>query len=218
MLDLIKACENETALEFLEESLVLTEEQKRAVLQQRIIFWTNAMADELQRETETPSDVISELMTNWTDVEMRQFNTDWANDEFLVPCEDVPPDQPDSLPSELIENQVSEGGKRKSANDIASPPKRMKPEEYFTIKSAKQVNVRKFKTTGTDYTVQFNALNIHGVLNIMPVLNRAFKHLFDRLTDGMAPHDQVRLNSHQLDRILINSTGPSPYLSFLETI
>ena len=36
----------------------------------------------------------------------------------------------------------------------------------------------------------------------MPILNRAFKHLFDRLTTDMAPHDQVRLifNSHQLDR------------------
>ena len=43
----------------------------------------------------------------------------------------------------------------------------------------------------------------HGAtLNIMPILNRAFKHLFDRLTTDMAPHDQVRLifNSHQLDR------------------
>ena len=141
-------------------------------------------------------------MTNWTDEERRQFNNDWADDEFLILYEEVPSDQPDSPPSEPVENQVGEGSKRKSANDIASPPKRMKPVGYFTIKSAKQVNVRKFKTTGTDYTVQFNALNIHGVLNIMPVLNRAFKHLFDRLTDGMAPHDQVRLilNSHQLDR------------------
>ena len=202
MMDLIKTCENESALEFLEESFVLTEEQNRAVLQQKIIFWTNALADELQRETETPSDVAPDLMTSWTDEKRRHFNIDWADDEFLVPYKEVPSDQPGSPSSEPIENQVGEGSKRKSANDIASSPKRLKPEEYFTIKSAKQVNVRKFKTTGTDYTVQFNALNIHGVLNVMPVLNRAFKHLFDRLTSDMAPHDQVRLilNSHQLDR------------------
>ena len=33
-------------------------------------------------------------------------------------------------------------------------------------------------------------------------IKRAFKHLFDRLTSDMAPHNQVRLilNSHQLDR------------------
>jgi hypothetical protein len=36
----------------------------------------------------------------------------------------------------------------------------------------------------------------------MSTLNRAFQHLFDRLTTDMAPHDQVRLilNSHQLDK------------------
>ena len=88
-MDLIKACESESALEFLEESFVLTEEQKRTALQQRIVFWTNAMADELQRETETPSDVVPDLMTNWTDEERRQFNIDWADDEFLVPYEEV---------------------------------------------------------------------------------------------------------------------------------
>ena len=196
-MDLIKACESESALEFLEESFVLTEEQKRTALQQRIVFWTNAMAYELQRETETPSDVVSDLMTNWTDKERRQFNIDWANDEFLVPYEEVPSDQPDSPSSKPMENQVGKGSKWKSGNDIASSPKRMKPEDYFTIKSAKQVNVRKFKTTGTDYTVQFMPLNIHGVSNVMLSLNCAFKHLFDRLTSD----DQVRLilNSHQLD-------------------
>jgi hypothetical protein len=40
----------------------------------------------------------------------------------------------------------------------------------------------------------------------MSTLNRAFQHLFDRLTTDMAPHDQVRLilNSHQLDRSTIS--------------
>lgn len=41
--------------------------------------------------------------------------------------------------------------------------------------------------TGTDYTGQLHDLNIHGVVNIVPVLNRAFKHLFYRLTTDIAP-------------------------------
>ena len=38
----------------------------------------------------------------------------------------------------------------------------------------------------------------------MSTLNRAFQHLFDRLTTDMAPQDQVRLilNSQQLDRLI----------------
>ncbi|CAB4038054.1 Hypothetical predicted protein [Paramuricea clavata] len=50
MLDLIKACEAESELDFLQDSFMLTDEQKEAVLQQRIIFWTNAMAEDIERE------------------------------------------------------------------------------------------------------------------------------------------------------------------------
>ena len=48
MMDLIKACETESELDFLQESFVLTNEQKEAVLQQRITIWTNAMADDIE--------------------------------------------------------------------------------------------------------------------------------------------------------------------------
>ena len=48
MMDLIKACETESELDFLQESFILTSEQKEAVLQQRIVFWTNDMAEDIQ--------------------------------------------------------------------------------------------------------------------------------------------------------------------------
>ena len=138
-------------------------------------------------------------MDSWSSEEKRQFNEDWANDDFL--CWDDEAQQPHFHADEPLDNQVGDGGKRK-LSDSESPSKHQKSEEYFTVKSVKQVNVRKFKTTYTDYAVQFHDFNIHGVLNIMPTLNRAFKHLFGRLTTDMAPHDQVRLilNSHQLDK------------------
>ena len=46
---------------------------------------------------------------------------------------------------------------------------------------------------GTDYTAKFNPIEDHGVENTMSTLNSALKHLFNRLTFGMAPDDQVRL-------------------------
>jgi hypothetical protein len=137
MLDLIKACETESELDFLQESFVLTEEQKEAVLQQRIIFSTNAMAEDIAREN--PVGVVDGFMDNWTDDQRRLFNEDWENDEGLCELEQLP---------EPPKNQMGEGSKRKHANDDV-PSKRQRPEEYFTIKSAKQVNVRKFRTTGT---------------------------------------------------------------------
>ena len=77
-------------------------------------------------------------MDNWTDAQCRLFNEDWENGEGLCELEQVP---------EPSDNKMGEGSKRKQANDDV-PSKRQRPEEYFSIKSAKQVNVRKFKTTG----------------------------------------------------------------------
>ncbi|CAB4018411.1 Hypothetical predicted protein [Paramuricea clavata] len=124
IVDLIKSCESESALEFLEQSLVLTEEQKRLVLQQKIMFWTNAMAEVIQQEIEMPVGVVPGLMANWTDEEKRQFNEDWANDEFLCYAEEQP-----EIP-EALESQVGEGNKQRRSNNT-------KPEDSFTIKCNK---------------------------------------------------------------------------------
>jgi hypothetical protein len=137
MLDLIKACKTESELNLLQKSFMLTDDQQEAVLQQRIIFWTNAMADDIEREN--PDGVVDGFMDNWTEDQRRQFNEDWANDEGLCELEQLP---------EPLENQMGEGSKRKHASDDV-PLKRRRPEEYFSINSVKQVNVRKFKTTGT---------------------------------------------------------------------
>ena len=67
-MDLIKACKTESKLDFLEQCFVLTEEQKQAVLQQRTVFWTNAMAEDLEEEMiETPAGVDAGMLANWTD-------------------------------------------------------------------------------------------------------------------------------------------------------
>ena len=85
---------------------MLTDEQKEAVLQQRIIFWTNAMAEDFEREN--PVGVDPDMMANWTEDQRRQFNEDWANDDGLCELEQLP---------EPSENQIGEGSKRKHASD-----------------------------------------------------------------------------------------------------
>jgi hypothetical protein len=95
------------------------------------------MAEDIEREN--PVGVDPDMMANWTDDQRRLFNEDWANDDGLCELEQLP---------EPSENQIGEGSKRKHASDDV-PSKRQRPEEYFSIKSVKQVNVRKFKTTGT---------------------------------------------------------------------
>ncbi|CAB4006373.1 Hypothetical predicted protein [Paramuricea clavata] len=84
MLDLIKACEAESELDFLQESFVLTDEQKEAVLQQRIIFWTNAMAEDIERENPVAG-VVDGFMYNWTEDQRRLFNEDYAYELKTMP-------------------------------------------------------------------------------------------------------------------------------------
>ena len=81
---------------------MLTDEQKEAVLQQRIIFWTNAMAEDIEQEN--PVGVDPNMMANWTDEQRRLFNEDWANDEGLCELEQLP---------EPSENLIGEGNKRR---------------------------------------------------------------------------------------------------------
>ena len=88
MMDLIKACETESELDFLQESFVLTDEQKEAVLQQRIIIWTNAMADDIEHgnafdglvasrtENVQQETVFDDLMANWTEEQRSRFIAD----------------------------------------------------------------------------------------------------------------------------------------------
>jgi hypothetical protein len=100
---------------------MLTDEQKEAVLQQRIIFWTNinAMAEDIEREN--PVGVVDGFMDNWTDDQRHLSNEDWKNDDGLCELEQWP---------ESSENQIGEGSKRKHASDHV-PSKRQRPEEYF---------------------------------------------------------------------------------------
>ena len=151
MVDLIKACESESELDFLQESFILTDEQKDAILQQRIVFWTNAMAEDIQQgndfndfvanrmEDMQQEHVFDDLMANWTETQRCRFIADWDNDEGLLDIDSQP--------------QKGQGTKRSHENELGASTKRRKDDDYFTIKSAKQVKIRKFNTTGTNLYV-----------------------------------------------------------------
>ena len=101
MLDLIKACKSESKLDFLQESFILTDEQD-AILQQRIVFWTNAMAEDIKQgndfndlvanrmEDIQQEHVFDDLMANWTEMQRCRFIADWTNDEGLVDFDSQP--------------------------------------------------------------------------------------------------------------------------------
>ena len=82
--------------------------------------------------------VFDDLMANWTETQRCRFIADWDNDEGLLDIDSQP--------------QKGQGMKRSHENELGTSTKRRK-DDYFTIKSAKQVKVCKFNTTGTNLYV-----------------------------------------------------------------
>jgi uncharacterized protein YeaC (DUF1315 family) len=64
---------------------MLTEEQKEAVLQQRIIFWTKAMAEDIAQEN--PIGVVDGFVDNWTEDQRRQFKARTGLMMMVYACE-----------------------------------------------------------------------------------------------------------------------------------
>ena len=62
--------------------------------------------------------------------------------------------------------------------------------------SASQSEMKKFNTTGLDYKIQFNDLQVRGILDVLSRLHQVFDSLLDRVTEGVAMHDQVRFIMH----------------------
>ena len=170
------------------------------------------------------AEVVPDIIANWIDAEKRQFEG-WGNGDILFPGnEEVTCDQPYSRVEEF---EVGDGSKRKRRDTPYQPLNAKKPISIILrIELEKQVNGRKFRTTGTDYTVPFRHLNVQRIINVTRALNHAFKHFFIRLTVGMAPHDQVSLIliSQQLNRPISlpffpqNQMIPQRFLAAVERV
>ena len=78
----------------------------------------------------------SDLMDSWTLEQGDNFMMDWQDDEPLL--------------------QVGRGQKRSMdiVNDGAGTSEQVS-DNFFTLANVRQVKVKKFSTTGMDYTVQF---------------------------------------------------------------
>ena len=135
----------------------------------------------------------ADLTDNWTHEQRERFIRDWENDE---------PFQQMMLDDDLM--QFGRGQKRpvNEVNDGASTSNEVSDSDFFTLTNYQQVNVKKFSTTGVDYTVQLT--NTFANLELSQYHNRLheiFESLLSRVTSDISMNDQVRfvLQSPQLN-------------------
>ena len=100
--------------------------------------------------------------------------------------------------------QVGRGQKRSidEVNDGAETSDEVSGNNFFTMTDVKQVKVKKFNTTGVDYTVQFTDTFAHlEVSEFHNRLHEIFENLLNAIAKDIPEHDQVRfvLRSPQLE-------------------
>ena len=113
----------------------------------------------------------------------------------------------DSDDDEIIRNveenvQTRRGRKRKSDETDEGSSASLPEENFYVIESVKEVKSKKFRMTGTDYTIRFN--NTASQLDLIESYERTqeiFERLLNDVTAGMNEKDQVRfvLHSDQLN-------------------
>ena len=148
--------------------------------QQFLLDWQN---DRDLREISEDS-VLHDVTRQWTVEDRESFYSDWQDDDALL--------------------QVGRGQKRSidEATDGAGAADEVSDTNFFTVTNMKQVQVKKFRTTGFDYGIRFH--NTFANLELSEYhtrLHDIFQSLLDTVTHDIPMHDQVRfvLRSPQLE-------------------
>ena len=145
-------------------------------------YWQN---DATLRQVNDDQSALFDLTRQWPTEDREIFYRDWQDDDALL--------------------QAGRGEKRsidEVNNDGAGPSDEVSDTEFFTVTNVKQVQVKKFRTTGIDYGIRFH--NIFANLELSEYhtrLHEIFQTLLDTVTEGVPMRDQVRfvLRSPQLE-------------------
>ena len=151
--------------------------------------------------------IVPDLTDTWTPELRERFLRDWQDEELPMRLNRGEKRSYEEMSSDDEEPQVGRGQK-KSYEEMSNDDNESGQDDdaatsdVFTVQSVKQVNVKKFKTTGMDYHVQFtNAFANVELSEYHDQLHGIFQSLLDEVTHGVPPHDQVRfvLHSSQLE-------------------
>ena len=147
-----------------------------------------------------------DISDSCTPEQRQQFLLEWQNDEPILEI-----DRGQKISYEEMNGvgdepplQAGRGQKRSidEVNDGAGTFDELSNNNFFTMTDVKQVKVKKFNTSGMDYTVQFTDTFAHLELSeFHDWLLEIFESLLNATTKDIPAHDQVRfvLRSPQLE-------------------
>ena len=200
----INECQTAAELTALENLYVLTEREQEMVFERKLEIVCRVAEWRIENEQ---LGLAADLTATWTPEQRERFLLDWNNDEPLLEMmanEDFIRALEDNIHQDKPLLQVGRGQKRSidKANDGAGTSDEVSGNNFFTMTNVKQVKVKKFNTTGVDYTVQFTDTFAHLELSeFHNRLHEIFENLLNAITKDIPEHDQVRfvLRSPQLE-------------------
>jgi hypothetical protein len=220
----ISDCQTITELKFLERENTLNEAEQRLVFERQMEIFQRIR--EWRKENEQLG-LVADLSDTWTPEQREAFMCDWQNDEPVTGRGQKRSRDEMNEDGGIRDEPLLQAGQKRShdeMNDDGGTPdesllqygrgqKRSHDEmndgasdevsdDFFTVTDEKQVNVRKFKTKGMSYTINFMDTFAHLELSqFHDRLHEIFQRVFDRVTRDIPSHDQVRfvLHSPQLE-------------------
>ena len=159
----IDECQTAAELTALENLYVLTEREQEMVFERKLEIVCRVAEWRIENEQ---LGLAADLTATWTPEQRERFLLDWNNDEPLLEMmanEDFIRALEDNIHQDEPLLQVGRGQKRSidEANDGAGTSDEVSGNTFFTMTNVKQVKVKKFNTTGVDYTVQFTDMFAH---------------------------------------------------------
>ena len=176
----INACQTQAELAELERMHLLNEEERRLVFERRmqIFFRIRDWREENKKLGLEPT-----ISDHWTPEQRESFLRDWLDDSPVIEasrCEErTYNEEPfDKVNEGASTSQAGRGEKR--THDEVNDDDDENDERPYVIENVKEVNIDKFKTKGTNYTLRFN--NIMADVEIKDVherLHEVFQHILD---------------------------------------
>jgi hypothetical protein len=174
-------CQTVAELSALESLYVLNEQEQALIFERKVELIARSLEWGIENEQ---LGLVVNLMDSWTPEQRENVMMDWQDDEPLL--------------------QMGRGEKR-SIDEVNDGVTDEVNDNFFTVTNMKQVKVKKFSTTGVDYTVQFTDTFAHLELSqFHDRLHGIFESLLNTITQDIPEHDQVRfvLHSPELEKPL----------------
>ena len=174
----IAECQTIAELSTLERLYLLNEVEQRILFERKLEIFRRITEWRVENEQ---LGLTADFTDTWTPEQRERFMREWQNDDPLL--------------------QMGRGEKR-SIDEVDDGATDEVSDNFFTVTNVKQVKVKKFSTTGVDYTVQFTDMFAH--LELSQFHNRLhgiFESILNTITRDIPEHDQVRfvLHSPQLE-------------------